>query len=374
MTFSAIYSTLLTKKPIFPLSNDQNSPNHCSFNSHPTQYLYINITHPLSTRSNSLHARVNSLGPAKSSSQNHPFKRTQPIQELFILFTFSITLLLFRLISNALLPSFPLRWRNLVAFSQQNEPTTRGYPSHLWQAVVAYEDKRFFSHFGVDPVGISRAVLSLSARGGGSTITQQLVKNTFLKNERTISRKIVEMVLALALERAISKWEILSSYVSKIYWGHGIYGIESASIFYFGKHPSLLSMAEAAMLAGMIPAPDLRSPLKDCSRGKTFQARVLKRMVEAGFIDIETALWVLKQPLDLRDDGKKYADRLLYLLSFSKGLGGFDELNQGGVDSSMKDIWDWEKESKIREACEDMERWATKLPHQLGKNISKKDT
>lgn len=174
MTFSAIYSTLLTKKPIFPLSNDQNSPNHCSFNSHPTQYLYINITHPLSTRSNSLHARVNSLGPAKSSSQNHPFKRTQPIQELFILFTFSITLLLFRLISNALLPSFPLRWRNLVAFSQQNEPTTRGYPSHLWQAVVAYEDKRFFSHFGVDPVGISRAVLSLSARGGGSTITQQV--------------------------------------------------------------------------------------------------------------------------------------------------------------------------------------------------------
>lgn len=174
MTMSASYSNFITKKPILPFSNHQNSPNHCNFNSYPTLYLYINITHPLSTRSNSLHTRVNSLGPAKSSSQNHPFKRTQPIQELFLLFTFSITLLLFRLISNALLPSFPLRWRNLVAFSQQNEPKTRGYPSHLWQAIVAYEDKRFFSHFGVDPIGISRAVLSLSARGGGSTITQQV--------------------------------------------------------------------------------------------------------------------------------------------------------------------------------------------------------
>ncbi|KAJ0086064.1 hypothetical protein Patl1_08406 [Pistacia atlantica] len=201
--------------------------------------------------------------------------------------------------------------------------------------------------------------------------SQQLVKNTFLKNDRTFSRKIVEMVLALALERAMTKWEILSSYVSKIYWGHGIYGVESASIFYFGKHPSLLSLGESAMLAGLIPAPELRSPLRDCSRGKTFQARVLKRMVEVGFIDVDRTLLVLKQPLHLRVDGLKYADRLVYLLSFSrKEVRRVNKLNRGGMDSTMKDVWDWEKESKIWEACEDVERWATGFQRKLQSRIS----
>ncbi|EXB44348.1 Penicillin-binding protein 1A [Morus notabilis] len=110
---------------------------------------------------------------------------------------------------------------------------------------------------------------------------------------------MVEMVLSVALERTISKRRILSCYVNKIYWGHGIYGIESASDFYFGKPPSLLTLGESALLAGIIPAPELRSPFRDPTRGKTFQARVLKRMVEVGFLDIETALSVLKQPLYL---------------------------------------------------------------------------
>ncbi|KAM4101021.1 hypothetical protein ACJW30_05G112200 [Castanea mollissima] len=176
-------------------------------------------------------------------------------------------------------------------------------------------------HHGVDPVGIARAVLSFSARGGGSTITQQLVKNTFLKTERTLSRKVVEMVLALALERIMSKRRILSCYLNKIYWGHGIYGIKSASIFYFGKHPSLLSLGESAMLAGIIPAPELRSPLRDPSRGKSFQARVLRRMVEVGFLDIETALLVVKQGLRLPVFVSGYADGLLHLSPLPKDEG-----------------------------------------------------
>ncbi|KAK4859591.1 hypothetical protein QYF36_008237 [Acer negundo] len=184
------------------------------------------------------------------------------------------------------------------------------------------------------------------------------------------------MVLAIALERVMSKWEILSSYTSKIYWGHGIYGIESASAFYFRKHPSLLSLGESAMLAGIVPAPELRSPLRDCSRGKTFQARVLKRMVEVGFIDVETALLIVKESLHLHVDGLKNADRLLYLLSFSsEGIVGFNELNQAGTKSAMKDIWDWEQENKIWEACEDMERWAinkiTKDDLRLGEEIAR---
>lgn len=132
----------------------------------------------------------------------------------FILIIFSFTLLSLRIISTILLPEFPQRWSRLIAFSKQAESEVMSScPHHLIRAVVAYEDRRFFSHFGVDPVGIARAVLSLSSRGGGSTITQQLVRISFLKNERTVLRKTVEMILALALEGTISKMEILSAYL-----------------------------------------------------------------------------------------------------------------------------------------------------------------
>lgn len=240
-----------------------------------------------------------------------------------------------------------------MAFAPEAEARTSAYPPHVWQAVVAYEDRRFFRHFGIDPVGIARAVVSFSALGGGSTITQQLVKNTFLKNERTFSRKLVEMVLSLALERTMSKGEILSCYTSKIYWGHGIYGVESASAFYFGKHPSCLSLGESSMLAGLIPAPELRSPLRDPSRGKTFQARVLKRMVDVGYLDIETALSVMKQYLPLQVNESEAP------IVLPPG---------GGRNSKFKDIWDWETESKILEACEDMDRWAINVLHTTSPN------
>ncbi|MBA0722467.1 hypothetical protein Golax_003144 [Gossypium laxum] len=125
--------------------------------------------------------RVNSVRPESPSIQTH-----HPIQELLPLLAFSLSLLCFRLLSNVLLPDFALRWQSLVAFSREAEARTKSYPKHLWQAIVAYEDRRFFTHFGIDPVGIGRAVLSLSARGGGSTITQQVGKvylvhgNTYL--------------------------------------------------------------------------------------------------------------------------------------------------------------------------------------------------
>ncbi|XVE55381.1 hypothetical protein DITRI_Ditri03aG0153900 [Diplodiscus trichospermus] len=212
--------------------------------------------------------------------------------------------------------------------------------------------------------GQSNFMLFQQANASHSSTTGKLVKNTFLKNERTFSRKILEMVLALALERTISKQGILSSYVCKIYWGHGINGIESASNFYFGKHPSLLSLAESAMLAGLIPAPELRSPLRDQRSGKTFQARVLKRMVQVGFLDIEMALLTLREPLCLHLNRPEHADGLSYLLSFSGlGLGEKNKLAQVGKESTFKGTWDWERESKIWEVCEEMERWAMKVEH-----------
>ncbi|KAK6246170.1 hypothetical protein QUC31_000949 [Theobroma cacao] len=345
---AATYSSIiLGKTPVFHFKNPQKL----------FSKTLIFYSHKSLAPSNSLHSqRVNSLHPKSSTQTRHP------IQELLLLLAFSLTLLCFRLFSNALLPDFPLRWQSLIAFSHEAEAQTKAYPKHLWEAIVAYEDRRFFRHFGLDPVGIGRAVLSFSALGGGSTITQQLVKNTFLKNERTFLRKILEMVLALALERTMSKQGILSSYVCKIYWGHGINGIESASNLYFGKHPSLLSLAESAMLAGLIPAPELRSPLRDKSSGKTFQARVLKRMVEVGSLDIETALSIVRQPHYLHLNRPENTDGLSYLFSFfGLGLGENNKLNQAGKESTCEGTWDWERESKIWEVREEMERWAAKV-------------
>ncbi|KAM6543099.1 hypothetical protein CsatB_007546 [Cannabis sativa] len=143
--------------------------------------------------------------------------------------------------------------------------------------------------------------------------------------------------------------------VIQIYWGHGIHGIESASRFYFGKHPSLLTLGESALLAGMIPAPELRSPFRDRSRGKIFQARVLKRMVNVAFLDVMTALTVLKQPLS-------YANELFILPSPSgEEMRGSRSLYQENTDSTLKSVWDWETESRIWEICEEMERWTMKF-------------
>ncbi|XP_030968770.1 uncharacterized protein LOC115989243 isoform X1 [Quercus lobata] len=115
------------------------------------------------------------------------------------------------------------------------------------------------------------------------------------------------------------------------------------------------------MLAGIIPAPELRSPLRDPSRGKSFQARVLRRMVEVGFLDIETALLVVKQGLHLHVFVSEYADGFLHLSPLPKdGLGVSDKLKRG-TDSAFKVVWDWEKESVTWEAWEDMERWSIKL-------------
>ncbi|KAF5198961.1 Penicillin-binding protein 1a [Thalictrum thalictroides] len=164
------------------------------------------------------------------------------------------------------------------------------------------------------------------------------------------------MFLALVLERKLSKSKILSLYLNKIYWGHGIYGIELASRFYFGKHPLLLSLGESAMLAGIIPAPELRSPFNEPSRGKTTQARALRRMVDVGFLDIETALSTVNQHLQLHCDCIEHPNRFPYSLEDLSHSSKPEDLN-----STVKAIWDWERESKICQIREDMERWAKRI-------------
>ncbi|MCC7347016.1 MAG: PBP1A family penicillin-binding protein, partial [Variibacter sp.] len=161
-------------------------------------------------------------------------------------------------------------------------------PKYLPQAFLAIEDRRFYDHFGVDLVGVARAVVAnVLRRGvsqGGSTLTQQLAKNLFLTQERTMERKLQELLLAFWLERKFSKAQILELYVNRVYFGAGAYGVEAAAQRYFGKSARQLTLAEAAMLAGLVKSPSRLAPTRN-PEGAAARARlVLAAMADAGFV------------------------------------------------------------------------------------------
>lgn len=166
--------------------------------------------------------------------------------------------------------------------------TYEKFPSHLVNAVVAVEDSRFWTHKGIDYIGIARAlivdIMHGSIKQGGSTITQQLAKIMFLTPEKTLKRKIKEAHLAIKLEKELSKKEILELYLNKVYFGHGAYGIEMASRLYFGKSVSEINLPEAALLVGLIKAPNAYSPFNNLVKAKERQEVVLARMEAEGYI------------------------------------------------------------------------------------------
>ncbi len=170
-------------------------------------------------------------------------------------------------------------------------------------AFLAAEDVRFFEHRGVDPRGILRALIANIRAGhivqGGSTITQQVVKNLLLSPERSFSRKVKEAILSYRLERELTKEQILEVYLNMVYLGHGAYGVEAAARSYFGKSAAALSLAEAAMLAGLVKAPGRDSPLLDYQRARERQRYVLDQMVENGLVTTEEADAAFRQPLML---------------------------------------------------------------------------
>ena len=161
-------------------------------------------------------------------------------------------------------------------------------PPYLPKAFIAIEDRRFYSHYGVDPVGIARAaVTNLLHRGvsqGGSTLTQQLAKNLFLTQERTFKRKLQEVELALWLERKHSKNEILELYLNRVYFGSGAYGVEAAAQKYFGKPAKSVTIAEAAMLAGLVKSPSRLAPNRNPEGAEQRAQIVLAAMADAKFI------------------------------------------------------------------------------------------
>ena len=162
-------------------------------------------------------------------------------------------------------------------------------PDSLVNAVIAAEDRDFFDHGGVDPIGIARALVSdlrnRSARQGGSTITQQYVKNYYLSSERTVTRKLKEAVLAVKLERELSKEEILERYLNTIYLGRGAYGVQAASRAYFGKDVAKLALHESAYLAGLIRAPESADAIRFPEEASRRRSTVLDAMLEEGYID-----------------------------------------------------------------------------------------
>ena len=185
--------------------------------------------------------------------------------------------------------------RKIVALSQISP--------NLKRAVMAIEDSSFYSHGGINPNSIGRAVLANFKSGGvsegASTLTMQLVKNIFLTKERVFTRKLAEAVLAIRVEQVFNKDQIMDMYLNNIYWGHNNYGIQTASESYFSKPASQLNLAESAMLAGMIQAPEAYSPYNNFKAAKERQEVVLARMKDLGWITPEQAAEAQKAKLKI---------------------------------------------------------------------------
>src|SRR3989454_5931949 len=236
-------------------------------------------------------------------------------------------------------------------FDQDDEPITEFHverrifvplasiPRTLRDAVIATEDKRFYSHFGVDPIGIVRALYQNYRRGriaeGGSTITQQLTKVLFLTPDKSIERKLKEAVLALELERRYSKDRILEMYLNQVYFGQGAYGVEAAARTYFGKGVSELTVRESALIAGLPRAPSNYSPFDHGEAAKRRREVVLRRMVDYGALKDEEAKRLAKTDLGLipperrRTTGQYFVD---YVQQTLEAKYGPDLVLKGGLN------------------------------------------
>jgi penicillin-binding protein 1A len=209
----------------------------------------------------------------------------------------------------------------------------------LVQAILAIEDQRFYEHRGVDIVRVGGAALNNVLEGrlaqGGSTITQQLARQSFLTPDKTIRRKLTEVFVAARLERQYSKDEILSMYLNKVYFGDGLYGVEAASLGYFGKHASEVSVAEAALLAGLVKAPSSYAPTVSVERAKARRNVVLQAMRAEKMIDAAAYDAASREPVVL-DDGLRRGEAFGQYFKeevrrFLVQRFGWDRVYQGGL-------------------------------------------
>ena len=247
--------------------------------------------------------------------------------------------------------------------NRQVVPLTKVSP-WMPKATVAIEDRRFYSHGGIDPQGIARAVWADAQAGsvvqGGSTITQQLVRNLYISNERTVQRKLKEACLALKLNDAWPKQRILASYLNQVYYGNLAYGIEAASQTYFSKPAKRLDLREAAMLAGLTQAPSAYNPFADPAKALARRNDVLAAMAEEGVITPAQDAWA-RRSTDLRlRPGRLYkAIREPYFFGYVRDQlirhYGAETVRSGGlkVYTTIVPRWQQAAEASIRETLTD---------------------
>ncbi|VAW04641.1 Multimodular transpeptidase-transglycosylase [hydrothermal vent metagenome] len=206
-------------------------------------------------------------------------------------------------------------------------------PDYVPNAVLAVEDRNFYHHFGVNPVSVGRALFVNMRKGGvvqgGSTITQQLAKNIFLTNERTLKRKAQEFILALWLEQKFTKQEILTLYLNRVYFGAGAYGIDAASYRYFAKPARFLSLGEAAVLAGLLKAPSRFAPTHNPDDAGRRGRLVIDQMVTAGFLTQAEASDVVSRPIVVK------ASRLSSAPYFIDYIMSRVRARAGGIDADL---------------------------------------
>lgn len=231
----------------------------------------------------------------------------------------------------------------LGAYGHLRGPNIRmeDLPVHIPNAFIAIEDRRFYSHFGIDLIGLARAMVTNFQAGGivqgGSTITQQLAKNLFFTPERTLKRKIQEAMLALWIEYNYSKEEILSAYLNHVYFGSGAYGLDSATRIYFGKAPQDIGIKEAALLAGLMQAPSRLSPSHNPQGAIKRMKIVLNAMVNEGYatdemIDDANNIVIV----DGKIQGMDFADRRKYAQHFADWIYRQANIFAADIDGDLK--------------------------------------
>ncbi|HNX00732.1 MAG TPA: PBP1A family penicillin-binding protein [Candidatus Cloacimonadota bacterium] len=227
---------------------------------------------------------------------------------------------------------------HMFAFEQRKMVNLKELPPYVPDALIALEDKHFYHHFGIDLIGTTRAFLVDIFRGsfsqGASTITQQLARNMFLTLDKQLPRKIKEALLSFRIESNFSKDEILEMYFNKIYFGNGVYGIETASLYYFGKHAHNLSLPEAATLVGMVQRPNYFDPQRFPDRAINRRNLVLKRMLAERKITKEEYQEAYVAPLISNESilGDEAADYFLeYIRLYLEKKYGTKKLFEGGL-------------------------------------------
>ena len=269
--------------------------------------------------------------------------------------------------SDELITEFHVERRIFVPLAQ--------IPQALKEAIIATEDARFYSHFGVDPMGIARAVYQNFRHGriveGGSTITQQLAKVLFLTPDKSLDRKLKEAVLAVELERRYPKDRLLEMYLNQIYFGHGAFGVEAASRTFFGKSVKDLSIAESALLAGLPKAPSTYSPFEHPEAAKRRRATVLARMVDVNVLKDAESKKLAAAKLDLvpperrRTTGQHYLEYVQQLLESAYGA---DVVFKGGLQvyTTLSPTMQLKAEQSLREGLKALETRRLKASEKSG--------